>query len=152
MLGPAAQVASESPQWGAPLTPWDTLLRILAVLALLALLSVLARRWGAGVVPRVGAAGAMQVLATLALGPQKALYLIRVGRRIIVVGVTGRSMELLLELDPQDWEELGIQDLHRQGQGDRFARWLQRFSRHPEAGAGAGESRGPEPPEGEGRH
>ena len=81
MLGPAGQVANDSSVWAAQVSVWDALWRILAVLALLILLSFLARRWSGVIASRAGAGGLMQILATLALGPQKALYLVRIGRR-----------------------------------------------------------------------
>jgi hypothetical protein len=54
-----------------------------------------------------GASRSLQVLETRALGPNRSLQLLRVGRRAVLVGVTPDRINQLLEIDdPEEVERL----------------------------------------------
>lgn len=85
---------------------WTDLLRVLGALAvLLPLAYVTARLVGSRAVIRP--ARAMRVVDALALGPGRALYLVEVGERMLVVGVSGQHMDRLAVItDPEQVQSL----------------------------------------------
>jgi flagellar protein FliO/FliZ len=66
------------------------------VMALILLLYAAARRWLRW--PAGGRAGIIQVRETRPLGPKKALYLVKVRDRELLLGVTGERIELLCDM------------------------------------------------------
>lgn len=86
-------------------SPLGLLLRLSASVATILALGIAAlflyRRW----LPRRAAAhrsGWLQVLGRTSLGPRHAVYLLRCGRRLVAVGVSGERMTPLVELDDED--------------------------------------------------
>lgn len=78
--------------------------------ALLALLLVVGLVYGAvlllrrlqGGAPLRGGDGAIEILDSRALGPDRAVHLVRIGSRVLLIGATGGSMAKLAELSPDD--------------------------------------------------
>src|SRR5690606_10831916 len=100
-------VATGESVGASSLSGWDIALRLLLVLALLLILAALGRRMAASRLYGMGTRRTrgepvLRVLEALPLGPQRALYLIQVGDRGIVVGVTAQTVQLLLELRPEE--------------------------------------------------
>jgi flagellar biosynthetic protein FliO len=108
--GPAAARPTETDglaeyRFAGPTEPhsllWDSLRLLLTLAAVLGLLGAclkLLRRWGTAS-GRLLSPGALEVLGRLALGSKEAVYLIRVGPEILVVGVCPQSLTLLHRLD-----------------------------------------------------
>jgi len=100
-LQPAAPVSPASPVTGV----FGELLRVLVVLALISAAAFWALRWaarrgglGAGL-PAADAGLSLRVLARLPLEPRKALYLVRVGERTLLLGTgEGGPPSLLVDL------------------------------------------------------
>jgi flagellar biosynthetic protein FliO len=93
---PGAPVPPASPRYTDEPLDWsraaiDVTLKLLAVLVLAYGALVLLRRYslGSGLGRR---AGALEVLESVALGPNRAIYLIRVGDRRLVLGVTATQI------------------------------------------------------------
>lgn len=120
-LGTAA--GNDGALWSASLSSGDIVLRIGAVFALLILIALLARRLGGVAFTRMGEQSAMQVVEVLSLGPQRALYVVRVGERGLVIGVTARTIRLLCELDHTELDSL----LRGRGSGLGQRRFLDVF-------------------------
>ncbi|MDI3269589.1 MAG: flagellar biosynthetic protein FliO [Bacillota bacterium] len=86
---------------------WTVLRVILAlavVLGILWSLRLFLQRWGAG----MGSTGSLRVLGGLSLGSGRSLTLVQVGRKVLVLGVADKGLQLLLVVeDPLEVEELG---------------------------------------------
>jgi flagellar biogenesis protein FliO len=102
------QAALQPPSAAAPASPvtgvFGELLRVLVVLALISAAAFWALRWvarrgGFGAVPPADAGVSLRVLARLPLEPRKALYLVRVGERTLLLGTgEGGPPSLLIDL------------------------------------------------------
>jgi len=53
-----------------------------------------------------GNAGSMQIVGNLYLAPKKSLYLVKIGKKIVVLGVTENNISRISELDEEEFEEL----------------------------------------------
>ncbi|ABA88416.1 flagellar biogenesis protein FliO [Syntrophotalea carbinolica DSM 2380] len=113
LLSPAVLQAADAMQ--RPLTGGLRLWAGLAfVLAVILFVYAAAKRWLPW--PAGGRGGAIQVCETRPLGPKKALYLVKVRDRELLLGVTGEHIALLCEMpapadDPR--EETFEQTLER---------------------------------------
>jgi len=87
--------------------------------ALYLLRKLMGRRYG-------GAAGggSLEVLQTTYVGPHKAISLVRVGRRSVLVGVTDNHISTLTELDPEETDEITTRTDHRTVRSESFSRAL----------------------------
>lgn len=73
-----------------------------------------------------GGARALEMLAQLPLGPRERIAAVRVGRRVLVLGVTGQQVSLLADLDN------GMDDFAPAEPRDPgFASVLQSFTQRP---------------------
>lgn len=90
----------------APGVGWGDVLRVVGALAMLVPLAyVTTRLVGSRVALRPGRA--MRLVDTLPLGPGRALYLVEVGGRMLVIGVSGQRMERLDAVtDPDEVAQL----------------------------------------------
>lgn len=90
----------------APGVGWSDVLRVVGALAVLVPLAYLTTRLvGSRVGLRPGRA--MRLVDTLPLGPGRALYLVEVGGRMLVIGVSGQRMERLAAVtDPEEVAQL----------------------------------------------
>lgn len=96
---------------------WADLLKVVgALVVLLPAAYVTARLAGSRVGTRPGRA--MRIVDALALGPGRSVYVVEVGTRLLVIGVSGQQMQTLACLD--DPEE--IAQVLRQARGGRAAR------------------------------
>jgi len=77
---------------------WADLLKVLGALAVLVPAAYVTARL-AGSRMGMRSARAMRVVDTLALGPGRSLYLVEVGTRLLVIGVSGQQMQALACLD-----------------------------------------------------
>jgi len=105
---------------GGGLSGWDAALRVVGVLALLLFLAVWLRRWsgyGSGRLP--GEEPALRVVAAIPLGPQRGVYVVLVGERGLVLGVTPHSIRLLTELTAEE-----VRQLDARGSGRARLRFL----------------------------
>lgn len=68
--------------------------------------------------------GALEILQTTYIGPHKAISLVRVGRRSVLVGVTDNQISTLTELDPEETDEITTQAERRPVRGESFSRAL----------------------------
>lgn len=94
---------------GAGLSGWDAALRVIAVLALLFLAAVWLRRWGGYGSPRLsGDHPPLRVVAAIPLGPQRGVYVVLIGERGLVLGVTPHSIRLLTELTAEEVNKLDV--------------------------------------------
>lgn len=87
----------------------DGWLRTLGALAVVAVLIFAARwllrRWGAA--GPAGLAGPMEVLARASVAPRQQLLLVRLGKRLVLIGAGGGAMSTLAEVtDPAEVNEL----------------------------------------------
>ncbi|MBN1442754.1 MAG: flagellar biosynthetic protein FliO [Planctomycetes bacterium] len=100
LLGSSA-AEEEARRDDQPASPLVVLLRLSAsVAAILALgggALILQRRWTL-VKRRNAGAGGVQVLGRTSLSPRHSIYLVRIGQRVLAVGVSGDRMTALLEL------------------------------------------------------
>lgn len=74
---------------------------VLAVLSVLALVALWSRRGGG----RGALQKRLRVVAAVALGPGRTLSVVRAGRRVFLIGASGRELSSIAELDSQDWPE-----------------------------------------------
>ncbi|HEY8497781.1 MAG TPA: flagellar biosynthetic protein FliO [Limnochordales bacterium] len=81
---------------------WGDLLRVVAALAVLLPLAYVTARF-AGSRLAVRPSRALRVVDALSLGPGRSLYLVEVGERLVLIGVSGQQMQPLACLrDPQE--------------------------------------------------
>jgi flagellar protein FliO/FliZ len=106
---------------GSQFSLWPGLLALAGVLALVALLTVLVRRFA----PRVGhmSAGQIEVVGRSFLSAKQSVALVRVGDRIVVVGICPESISSLLVID--DPVEVGRLSLRTRGGQAAFERLVQ---------------------------
>ena len=107
----------------SPLPGWDMFLRVASVLVLLAFLAVLLRRSSRLLRGRSGGGRALALLDVLPLGPQRGIYLLRVGQRGLVVGVTAQYVGLLAEIGPEELAQL-MGGWAEEDKGDKFRKLL----------------------------
>lgn len=74
---------------------------VLAYGALWALRRMMGRRYGGGI-----RKGALEVLQTTYVGPHKAISLVKVGQRSVLVGVTDNQISTLTELNTEETQEI----------------------------------------------
>lgn len=132
-----AGVAAAAEGLGGGLSLWEALLRIAAVLALLLLLAVWMRRWswpGGG--RARGEQPALRIVAAIPLGPQRGVYVVLIGERGLVLGVTPHSVRLLTELTADEVRQLELRGAGRPRL--RFLEVLRAESRTFRKGEGAG--------------
>lgn len=103
---PAAPAGSPAPETGAGTLLVKGVFALVLVLGLLlggvALLKKIAPGMGAGASGR-----GMEILGRTPIGPKHAAVLLRVGGRVLVLGVSGDRMQTLAELkDPEEVERL----------------------------------------------
>jgi flagellar biogenesis protein FliO len=115
VLTPVAALAQESTDVGAAVTSfglgdWLGLMARLALVVAVIWVAVMAMRWwvrrmqGGG---SRGALGALEVIETHALGPNRALHLVRLGDRAVLVGATQeRITQLMTVEDPAELKRL----------------------------------------------
>ncbi|MEW6105282.1 MAG: flagellar biosynthetic protein FliO [Bacillota bacterium] len=82
-------------------------LAIVIVLIYLTGLALRALQWR-----RIGARGrpAMELRESLSLGPGRAVHLVRVADRLLVLGATGTHISMLAEVDARSLEDTGRQE------------------------------------------
>ncbi len=101
---------------------WSTLLRLgVALVVVLPLAYVAARLYSKQTIGRVGRA--LHVLDVRALGPNRGIYLVEVGDRILVLGVTAHHVNVLAELTDPDVIERVKEDA-KGGDGAPFSHLL----------------------------
>jgi flagellar protein FliO/FliZ len=66
--------------------------------------------------------GSLEVLQTTYVGPHKAISLVRVGRRSVLVGVTDNQISTLTELDSDETDEIVAQVDCRTAKTESFSR------------------------------
>jgi flagellar biogenesis protein FliO len=100
-----------------------TILILLGFFAILLAAAYWIRRWAWG-----GAAATTQlhILARIPLPPKALLYALRVGEKVLLLGVTEHAVNLLQEYTLEEWEATGM------GKAPRLA------TRSPLVGAGEG--------------
>ena len=124
-----------------------TLLRMVLVLAAVCLLAYGALRWGLKrfVAPQRAGGGAMEVLARLPLEPRRALLVVRVGRRMLVLASSEAGISRVGELDPREAAEIfacadtGAGEEEEQAGGTAFAAALRAQAIEPGARQDAAE-------------
>lgn len=110
-------VASAAVGAGTPADLWGAALRVALALALLAPLVYVVTRAYARRLALGGSVRAMRVVDALGLGPNRAVYLVEVGERLLVLGVTSQQVTLLAEVtDPE-----AVAALKERGIGDKSA-------------------------------
>ncbi len=102
---------------GGSLDGWGGLvLSLLVVVGLLLLARWLIRRSGTAMLPRSG--GAVEVLHRSAISMKQQMLLVRLGRRVLLVGVTPQGMNTLAELtDPAEIGEVTAAIEKSRGEG-----------------------------------
>lgn len=70
---------------------------LLTLALVLGAVVVMSRRWGVG-----GAAGPLELVGRLPLDPRRAIYLVRVGPQVLVVGASDGGLVKLSELASSD--------------------------------------------------
>lgn len=71
----------------------------------------------------------MRIIARAAVTPKQSLALVRVGRRLVMVGVSPESMATLAEItDPEEVDEMSLSIEHHVGRSSGFGRYLSRES------------------------
>lgn len=121
MTGVWLQAATEVPATGYG----AALLQMLLALAAVCVLAVVALRWGArGGLGALGGRGAkVRVMERVSLDARRALYLVQVGDKVLLVGAGDGPLSVLCEVDPKSLPE--EPEAHRVG----FAEVLARFRR-----------------------
>ena len=84
------------------------LLEMLVALAVVCLLAYAALRWGLGRLGGRGEAddGAIDIIARRAIGPDRAILVVRIGPKTLIIGDTESGMTRLGELDAEEAEAL----------------------------------------------
>lgn len=100
---------------------------LIAVLAMIGILAVLVRKWMAGT-HRFGADGVIKLLARQYLSNKQSLCLIRVGRRVVLLGVTPDRITTLSDIDAPE-EVAGIVSVAERGSAGSFSAALSGFGR-----------------------
>ena len=87
-------------------TAWTMVLSLVVIVALIGLLYYLFRKYLPSI-PRVRSGKAIQFLARRYLDPRNSIALIKIGKRVLLIGITAEGMSLLSEI--ADEEE--VQDI-----------------------------------------
>ncbi len=98
---PAGDVAATADPFDGPGAALDITLKLLAVLALAYVALGALRKYGLGHGLRRGD-GLLQVLESTTLAPNRAVYVVRVGERRLVLGVTTSQITTLAELEAEE--------------------------------------------------
>ncbi|MCC7537588.1 MAG: flagellar biosynthetic protein FliO [Deltaproteobacteria bacterium] len=120
-MGVWLQAASDVPSTGYG----AALLQMLLALAAVCVLAVVALRWGArGGLGALGGRGAkVRVIERVHLDARRALYLVRVGDKVLLVGAGDGPLSVLCEVDPKTLPE------EPEARATSFADVLDRFRR-----------------------
>lgn len=121
---PAAD--AEAQAIGAPQTPWyRTSLGALAlVLSLMALLYFALKRWAPSI--KMQDAGLVRVMSRTVVGPRQSLVLLRVGQRVVLVGVSPDRVDRVCEIaDSEEVAAITAQAAAGHTRGE-FSAWLDR--------------------------
>ena len=113
----SGEAAASSPQTDVPTTPesekpglFSAVIKMISALALVIALVYgalyLLRRLMGRRLRGSGAKGSLEVLETTYVGQHKAISLVRVGQRSVLVGVTDSQITTLTELDNEETEEI----------------------------------------------
>ncbi len=112
---------------------WDwvnLLVRLVAVVAIIWGAFWALRWYNRRIQTGSGGGRSLQVLETRALGPNRSMQLVRVGRRAVLVGVTADRINQLLEIDdPDEVERLAQAALAEQGRSPALNRVIESVSR-----------------------
>lgn len=93
-------------QGASPASVVLSLIGGLVLFALVLLLAWLCTRWlGGHYRARSTPGGSIRVLERAAIGPDRALMVVRAGRRVWLLGVTPQSVTPIGELSPEDYPE-----------------------------------------------
>lgn len=137
---------------------WDWINLVVRLVAVVAIIwgAFWALRWyNRRIQTGYGAGRSLEVLETRALGPNRSMQLVRVGRRAVLVGVTADRINQLLEIDdPEEVERLAQVAFAEQARGPALNRVVESVSRlasvarpaRPSRGATAGPSTTPQSP------
>ncbi len=87
----------------------QVLASLLLVLGLILLLSYAMRRFGKGT-PLMGGAGLGKVLGRIYLTPRSSLHFVRVGERVLVIGVSPAQVSLVSQFDAETFEAPVLQE------------------------------------------
>ncbi|MGE5593366.1 MAG: FliO/MopB family protein [Betaproteobacteria bacterium] len=93
---------------------------------------------------RMGVRGrpAMELRESLPLGPGKGLHLVRIGKRLLVLGATGTQISVVAEVDAGSLEDAGRKDRASQADSNerrRFNEILEAYRRRFEGARPRGE-------------
>ncbi|MCC6237081.1 MAG: flagellar biosynthetic protein FliO [Dehalococcoidia bacterium] len=112
---------------------WDWINLVVRLVAVVAIIwgAFWALRWyNRRIQTGYGAGRSLEVLETRALGPNRSMQLVRVGRRAVLVGVTVERINQLLEIDdPEEVERLAQAAVAEQGRGPALNRVVESVSR-----------------------
>lgn len=78
---------------------------LVAVIGMIALLGLFLRR-------RQGKAGLINILSYQSFGPRKGIAALRIGREILLIGITSTDLKLLKSLDENDLEKETVRDIN----------------------------------------
>jgi len=134
----------QSPSAASGSSDWWRMVGALAlVLGLILALRWLARRWGGR---RLGGGdGAVELLSRTPLSTRHSVLLVRVGKRILVVGAGGDNLRTLTEIeDPEQISEL-LANVRAGSAGRGFSRALAAWGSRMDVGDQAGDLTGAEP-------
>jgi flagellar protein FliO/FliZ len=117
---------AEGPMAGAGQAPWyrNSYGALALVLALIALLYFGLKRWAPSM--KVQDAGLVRVMGRTVVGPRQSLVLLRVGQRVVLVGVSPDRIDRVCEIaDADEVASLTAQSSAGSSHG-RFSSWLDR--------------------------
>lgn len=107
-------------------TPWyrSSLGALGLVLALMALLYMVLKRWAPSL--KVQDGGLIRVMSRTVVGPRQSLLMVRIGQRLVVVGISPDRVERVCEIaDSEEVAALTRQSAGRQSKAE-FSAWLDR--------------------------
>ncbi len=133
---PCLALAQATPEVGTGvvrLGAWDWINLVVRLVAVVAIIwgAFWALRWyNRRIQTGYGAGRSLEVLETRALGPNRSMQLVRVGRRAVLVGVTAERINQLLEIDdPEEVERLAQTAFAEQARGPALNRVVESVSR-----------------------
>lgn len=115
MLTVLMTLAAEVPTVPAsPATAMDftwLFVKMLLLLAIVCIVAILLLKFGAPRLPifrKMASSGFAKILARQSIDQRKHLYLVRIGKRYLVIGSADHAINLLAELSPEDAKGLDI--------------------------------------------
>lgn len=113
------------------LAVWGALLRLVGALLVVLPLAYGVTRWYGRSHQAAGAGGRrLAIVEGLSLGPRRGLYVVRVGSRYYLIGVTERHIASLGELPREEWAAGGLNgEPPAGGQGSGRAPWRRFWKR-----------------------